>query len=310
MNKLVILLPSYIGDISYVERLIGSYNTHNIDNIPLFIVVPKPDRKVFEKFIDKNIKIFTEDEITDNLVFDNSIRGIRPGYVNQEIIKLAFWEKGLCENYFCMDSDGVFIRDFFLSDFLYDNDNPYTILVEDNELAVEPEYYKKYWFEREKLIRLIQNKIGLSDKRMLTCHGFAILSCKVLESLYLKFILPNNLTYRDLINISPYEYSWYNMWLQKDKTIPIMFREHIFKYFHHKNHHLEYLEKDITLNDISRGYIGVVINSNYSRGYGVVSYEDGNVYDLSLRDLERSLIKFINLTRRYLLLKLKRKMPV
>ncbi|WP_214044329.1 DUF6492 family protein [Methanomethylovorans sp.] len=285
MHKIAILLVTYIGDIKYVERLIPSYIKYNRDNIALYIVVPASDIKAFEKFKNYNIKLLTYESITDNLVHDNSIRGIRPGYINQEIVKLAFWEKGLCENYFCMDSDGQFIKDFYISDFMYDKNTPYTILVEDNELIVEPEYYKRHWVEREKLIRLIQKEIGLVDKRMLTCHGFAILSCKVLESLHKKYLLPKNLTYRDLLSKSPYEFSWYNMWLQKDKTIEIQFREPLMKVFHHKNHHLEYLQKGITLDDIARGYLGVVINSNYSRWDGVVSYEDGNIYELSMKEI-------------------------
>ena len=67
----------------------------------------------FQKFKESNIEIFSDESITDYLVEDDSVMGIRPGYINQEIVKLAFWEKGLCENYFCMDSDGVFIRNFF-----------------------------------------------------------------------------------------------------------------------------------------------------------------------------------------------------
>ena len=293
MHKIAILLVTYIKDIEYVERLIPNYKKYNVDKIPLYIVAPSSDIKAFEKFVGDGIELFAEESITDNLAHECSPRGTRPGYLNQEIIKLAFWEKRLCENYFCMDSDGVFVRDFYVSDFMYDDDTPFTILVEDNELAVEPEYYKKYWTYREKLIRSIQKEVGLVDKRMLTCHGFAILSCKVLESLYENYLLPNNLTYLDIMNKLSYEFSWYNMWLQKDKTIDIQFREHIFKYFHHKNHHLEYLQKGITLDDIARGYLGVVVNSNYSRWDGVVSYEDGDIYELSIKEINQLLYKII-----------------
>jgi len=285
MHKIAILVVTYIEDIEYVERLLISYKEHNADNIPLYIVVPESDLETFEKFTDEGIELLALESITNDLVHDRSVFGFRPGYVNQQIIKLAFWEKRLCENYFCMDSDGEFIRDFFVSDFMYDNDTPFTILVEDNELAVEPEYYRDYWKDREKLIRRIQEEVGLKDRRMLTCHGFAILSCKVLESLHDNYLLPNNLTYRDLLGIAPYEFSWYNMWLQKDRAIPIEFREHIVKYFHHKNHHLEYLQREVTLQDIARGYIGIVINSNFSRKYGVVSYENGDMYELSTREI-------------------------
>jgi len=285
MHKIAILVVTYIEDIEYVERLIASYRRYNVDRIPLYLVAPESDTGAFEKFVDDDIELLTLESITSDLVHDRSVFGFRPGYVNQQIVKLAFWEKRLCENYFCMDSDGEFIRNFFFSDFMYDSDTPFTILVEDNELAVEPEYYRDYWREREKLIRLIQKEVGLVDTRMLTCHGFAILSCKVLESLHDNHLLPNNLTYHDLLRKAPYEFSWYNMWLQKDRTIPIEFREHIVKYFHHKNHHLEYLQRGVTLQDIARGYIGIVVNSNFSRKYGVVSYESGDMYELPPREI-------------------------
>lgn len=295
MHTIAILLVTYIGDLEYVRRLISSYKKYNVEKIPLYIVTPATDIKFFEIFIDDTIDLLSYEIITNNLVFDNSVHGIRPGYINQEIIKLAFWEKKLCNNYFCMDSDGEFIRDFFVSDFMYDNIIPYTILAEYNELAVDPQYFKDHWFSYEKSIRLIQNEVGLVDKRILTCQGFGIFSCKVLESFHKKYLLPKNLTYIDLLIISPYEFSWYNMWLQKDNTIPIKFREPIIKCFLNKYHHLEYLEKGIKLQDISRGYLGIVINSNYSRGYGVISYDDGDVYEPTMNDIRWLFQKLLRL---------------
>ena len=294
MNKIAILVKTYIGDINYVKRLIPSFNKFNVDNIPLYIIVPKADLSSFKRFIGRNIKLFSDESITKDLVYDNSILGIRPGYINQEIIKLAFWEKHLCKNYFCMDSDGVFIRKFYISDFMYDENIPYTIIDQDNELMVDPEYFKKHWVERERSIKCIQKTIGLIDKRMLTCHGFAIFSSEVLQSFHKKYLLPNNLKYKDILRISPYEFSWYNMWLQKDKTIRIEFKTPLIKFFHQKSQHLDYLKRGITIKDIARGYIGYNINSNYSRGYGVVSYSDGDVYRLPVK---KRIINLCNLIR-------------
>jgi hypothetical protein len=251
MHKIAILLKTYLGDLKYVERLIDSYNTYNRDSIPLYIVAPSSELHEFEKFSGEFIELLSDESITSNLVHDDSVRGIRPGYINQEIVKLAFWEKRLCENYFCMDSDGVFIRNFFITDFMYNDETPFTILVEDNELKVEPEYYHNYWIGREKAIRIIQEEVGLVDKRLLTCHAFAIFSCKVLESFYINYLTSKNRTYIDLMRISPYEFSWYNMWLQKDKTIDIQIKEPIIKFFHQKAHHIEYSRKGITTEDIA-----------------------------------------------------------
>ncbi len=276
MHKLAILLKTFIGDLKYVERLIPSYCKYNIDNIPLYLIAPEADIKTFKQFEGKNIEILSEDLFKDNLATD-SVHGFKPGYINQQIIKLVFWEKDFCENYFCLDSDGEFIRGFYMSDFMYDDNTPYTILVEDNELKVEPEYYKAYWKEREEKIRQIQKEVGLVDKRMLTCHGMAIISSTVLRSFKEQFLVPNNLLYIDILEKSPYEFSWYNMWLQKTEIIPIKFREPLFKIFHHENQLKDYLRRETALEDIARGFIGMNINSNWqnSKGYNEhIRYQD------------------------------------
>lgn len=273
MHKLGFLLKTYKDDIVYVDRLIQSYKKYNTDNIPLYIVAPNNELSLFQYFSNPLIHLLSEESVTTELA-QNEINGIRPGYINQEIIKLAFWETRLCANYVCLDSDGVFIRPFRLSDFMYDQDTTYTILVEDNELMVEPEYYEEHWKGRLQLLQKIQHLIGLPNKRILTCHGFAIFSAKVLDAFKTKYLIPKSQTYLDILRESPYEFSWYNLWLQYDKTIDIHIKEPLFKYFHHKNQHAEYLLRGITLTDLARGYVGVVINSNYSRGFGVVSFED------------------------------------
>lgn len=306
MHKLVILVKSYIGDIAYIDRLIKSYNKYNIDNLPLYLVVPNSDIEKFNIFKNKFINIISEEKVSNNLVFDYSIRNIRPGYINQQIIKLSFWELFLCENYFIMDSDGVFIKNFHIKDFMYDENTPYSILAEDNELIVDPLYYKTYWVEREKLIREIQKKIDFYDRRILTCHSFAIFSTKVLKNFKEKFMIPNGLNYKDLMQISPYEFSWYNMWLQKSKIIQIEFREPLIKFFHQKSHHIEYINKGVSVEDISRGYIGYNINSNYSRNYGVVNYEDDDIYQFSKTEIASQLKILLSMVRKKIKFKIKK----
>ncbi|WP_395783326.1 hypothetical protein [Aquirufa sp.] len=103
-----------------------------------------------------NSNIFLSEELFNNKRTSDSIFGFKLGDINLEIIKLSFWELNLCENYFCLDSDGEFSSEIFLTDFMFDNSTPYSILLEDNELKVEPAYYKSYWVPPEKKIRKIQ----------------------------------------------------------------------------------------------------------------------------------------------------------
>jgi hypothetical protein len=294
-NKLVFMLKTYSKDFLYAQRLIASYRKYNTDLIPMFIVIPEIDLELFSEFKGVDIEIIAEESVTDCLVSDDSVFGIRPGYINQEIIKFAFWELGLCENYLCIDSDAEFIRDFYFADFMHDENTPFSVLVEDNELAVDPEYYTEHWIERSKLLEVIKKELGVEDRRTLTCHGMTIVSSKVMKTFKEKYLLPRGYTYIDPVKKSPYEFSWYNFWLQKDNTIPIVFREPLFKVFHNKNQHLEYLRKKITLKDIARGYLGIVINSNYSRDLGVVGYDAAKLYKVNiLTRILRKLRKYLS----------------
>jgi len=269
MSRLAFLLKSHAPDFDHAQRMVESFNEFNRENIPLFIVVPKGDLGIFAAINGPNIEIRSESELGQYLV-DEPVAGIRPGYINQEILKLAFWELGLADNYFCVDSDAVFVRPFIHEDFMFDETTPYTVLVEDNELKVEPRYYSEHWKGRETHLRHIQDLVGLNDRRLLTCHGHQVFSSQVLKSLKDDFMAPRGWSYRDLLAEAPYEFTWYNMWLQKVKVIPIEQREPLVKTFHHEGQHLEYALRGITTADIARGYVAVVVNSNFSRSWGEI----------------------------------------
>jgi hypothetical protein len=258
------LLKSYAGDFEYAQRLIASFNEFNPEAIHLYAVVPQADLELFAQFGSDTITVLPEEPLGQYLV-DHEVAGIRPGYINQEIVKIAFWELGLAENYFCVDSDAVFVRPLHRDDFMFDATTPYTVLVEDNELKVEPRYYGQHWQGREPQLRKIQQLVGLEDRRVLTCHGHQIFSAKVLRSLKEDFMEPRGWSYEDLLEQAPYEFTWYNMWLQKARTIPIEFREPLVKVFHHEEQELEYALRGVTNDDIARGYVALVVNSNYMR---------------------------------------------
>jgi len=274
------LLKSYSGDAQYARRLLKSFEKFNIERIPLFIVVPESDVNVFTEMQVSNCTVLSE-RLFEKHLAEHDVHGIRPGYINQEIVKLAFWELELAANYFCVDSDAEFIREFRVSDFMFDSGTPYSVLVQDLELAVNPDYYQQYWTTREHEFRVIAETIGLDTRVLLTCHGHTVFSSKVLKSFVSDFLVPRNWDYVDALELSPYEFTWYNMWLQKSQVISIHPREPWIKVFHSESQHLEYLMRNITIDDIARGYLGVVVNSNYSRGLGEVSASESKVTNLA-----------------------------
>jgi hypothetical protein len=264
MHNFGILLKSYDGDFDLAERLIESFNKYNPESLPMFILVPEADVHRFNRFASDTITVLSESLLGEHLV-EHEVAGIRPGYINQEIVKLSFWELGLTENYFCVDSDAVFIRPLTRDDFMYDEHTPYTVLVEDNELKVEPKYYAEHWQGREIALRRIQQEVGLNDRRLLTCHGHQVFSSVVLRSLKEEFLASRNWSYADMLEVSPYEFTWYNMWLQRTRVIPIEIREPLIKTFHHQGQALEYNFRSVKPGDVARGFVGIVVNSNYAR---------------------------------------------
>jgi hypothetical protein len=258
-----ILLKSYDKDFDLAERLIDSFNRFNPEQLQMFIVVPETDIEQFRVFESETISVLSESLLGQYLV-DHEVAGIRPGYINQEIVKLAFWELRLTANYFCVDSDAVFIRPLSIEDFMFDESTPYTVLVEDNELKSEPRYYEQHWKGREPQLRRIQEIVGLNDRRILTCHGHQVFSSKALHSLKYDFMQPRELIYRQILELSPYEFSWYNFWVQKSEIIPIMVREPLVKTVHNELQLLSLNLQGIQVEDLQRAYIGVVLNSNFS----------------------------------------------
>ena len=293
------LCKSYSGDFEYAQRMVKSFHQFKSDSIQLFLVVPENDLDQYAPLSGDFVTLLSEQLLIGNLV-DHEVHGMRPGYINQEIVKLSFWELGLAQNYFCVDSDAEFIRPFGVSDFMFDSVAPYSVLVQDLELAVEPEYYNQYWVSRETELRRIAELVGMDSRVVLTCHGHTVFSRTVLQSFVNDFLAPRDWTYADALEFSPYEFTWYNMWLQKSGVIAIHPREPWIKVFHNQSQHMEYLLRGIELSDIARGYLGVVVNSNYSRGLGVVnadsSQSDSIATYLSYPQLAATLVSKVKST--------------
>ena len=279
MEKFAFLLKTYRRDFEEAKTLFKTFQKHNRDGITLYVMLPKDDEELFKSCmagedLQNIIVLKEEDELGKHLDFSD-LSGrfesyMKNGYLNQQIIKLAFWECKLCENYMCIDSDGYFIRDFYLKDFMYDTDVPYTVLIEDNDLKADPYYYYRFWtHSREQMIPNIQREFNMEDERLMTCHGFQIFSCKVLEDFYERYMKINELSYSKVLEKCALEFSWYNLWLQKEKVIPIHPCEPLFKTFHTERQYIMTWLSGVEEVDLARSYIGIVMNSKSGvKAYG------------------------------------------
>lgn len=264
MTTLAFMLRSYGPDSAYADRLVESFRRFNFEGIHLYCVVPSEDVPLFEHLGGADVTVMGDSPFAPMFVREE-VSGLRPGYINQEIVKLAFWETGLADNYFCVDSEAVFLRPFGFADFMATDSVPYTVLFEDRDLAVEPRYHREHWTTRQESIRRIHDEVGIADPILRTCHGHQIMSATVLRSFLEEFLAPRGWTYTDALKFEPLEFTWYNMWLQKSQAIPIHAREPLVKVFHHEGHHMEYMLRGIDLTDVARGYLALVVNSNFAR---------------------------------------------
>ena len=267
---IALLLKSYGEDLAYAERLIESFHRHNIEELQLYCVVPDEDLPAFQRFSASTVSVLAESLFGTHLT-DRPVAGIRPGYINQEVVKIAFWELGLAKNYFCIDSEAVFLRNFGRRDFLAPDGFPYTVLVEDNELKSDPVYYREHWVTREASLRSIARAMDLDADVLRTCHGHQVFSSLALRSFKEDFLEPRSWTYLDALGVAPYEFTWYNFWVQKSRIIPIHQREPHVKVFHSENQHIEHILSGVRPADLARGYVAAVVNSNFSRDQGIIS---------------------------------------
>lgn len=294
-------LKTYHKDYKRAACLIESYRKYNKDNIPLFCACPKEDKHMFEPLSGKDVLIIDEKSIYQNVFSENENNNA--GYLNQQIYKLAFAERGLCANYMCLDSDALFIRDFYKKDFMYNEETPYMTLVEDNDLRADRYYNKQFWVSRREAISKIEDALDFHPYKLLTCHGFQIFSVKALLSLKREFMEKEGLDYKDIIEISPYEFSWYNLWVQKTGCIDIHICEPLFKCFHLKQQHMFYVLQGMKIEDWAKGYVGIIVNSNFGVGKG--NYDDLKIYNTMNADIPDEIIiknaKFFGKLRRGIL---------
>lgn len=256
MNKIVLYCKSYHKDIDRVDNLVKSVNVFNQDKLPFYISCPLSDLQLFKSKNWENITLIADEDIDSN----------NQGWIGQQVIKSQFWKLNLCENYLCLDSDSEFIRPFYKSDFMYTEDIPYTVIHEDKELL---EWCQKagFDFDVQESSNNDRNKVMSLFKRNGVFYDFGpspvIWSSKVWKSLFESYIEPNNLTFSDLIQYCGSEFTWYGEWLLTTNIIPIYPRQPLFKVFHYKDQYIESKQKNYTLNEFKRLYLGIILQSNW-----------------------------------------------
>jgi len=260
MEKIVLLIKSYRNHYDWTVQLIESIDKHNKDNIKVYIAVPAGDYEIFSNL---GHTVITDEEIIGSEI-DKSWNSW-PGHTKQQLVKLMFGETELCENYFWIDADSYFIRDFYINDFMYTDDIPYTTIHENKDLFswvaetnidMLKNIRSAYESDRRRVMSIFGREGKIYDW---TCPN--LWSIKVLNHMKDHYMQPNNLTYSDLLNFVSGELVWYGEYQLKTQVIPTIPAESWFKPFHYKAQMDACKQRGNTEETLAMNYIGIVMPS-------------------------------------------------
>jgi len=265
---------SYGKELHRAKRLADSVDIYNTDNIKFYVSVPQEDIEVFRKLL-KNNKCFllTDEEIIAETC---EVFGQIPGYFSrhllQQLIKLEFWRMEKSENYAWVDSDSYFIKEFKISDFMYDDKTPYTIMREFDLSAIQnswnniPKKLKERRInDRVEHIKKFKTVFGEGFNDYVFGDSTPIIwSSNVLKDLYENYLIPEKKTIFRLLSDFPCETYLYGYYLIHSNCIPVYPKQHMFKAF-------DYLDEFIVSEmmggnecSIAKEYFGICIQSNWA----------------------------------------------
>jgi hypothetical protein len=265
MNKVVLYCKSYSKDVFRAKKLLESILKYNVDNIPFYISVPESDLKLFKDTLGTSGYTLLKDE-------DISIT--KGGWIGQQVVKSQFWKLDLCENYVCIDSDCFFIKPFRVSDFMFDDETPYTICHEYKyffEFLEKHPYYEKgqnlTFNPRESFVKERLHIMELFNRTGVIYDfgpGPTIWSTKIWKSLYDNYMIYNNIEFEELISINPSEFTWYGEWLLYSQEIRLMPKGPLFKNYHYPHQYDYDKQYNYGVDKITNLYLGIGIQSIYN----------------------------------------------
>lgn len=275
------MLKTYSGDINYVARLIPSFHLHNSDGLTLYLVAPRSEAALFTRFQSSTVVLVPDEEIPTSYAKLGEVSEEVRGILNAGVAKLAFFKLDLAKNYFAIDSDMVFIRDFYSSDFLDPSGVPYFIQTQGLAQKIDPFYYERYWKHRSDALKAVAGVLQTSNPIEVCPHNSQIMSSTILSSLETEFLRVKGLDFKNLMHTALYEFFWYSTWALKQTRVATVPRDELVFMVHHQGEHLSLYNRGIRTRDLARGYLGVIVNSNWSRQYGIVDFDFPSVESYS-----------------------------
>jgi len=270
-QSIVLYCKSYRRDFLRVKRLLISLQKHNRDKLPFYISTPTADRELLLEVLGKDGQNFSYIWIADEAIIAANPRAPKdvqlgmPGGLSQAIIKAEFWRLGLADNYLCIDSDSIFIRDFGKTDFLASDGYPYTVLHQNKELfqlATNRGYAKVEQDLREEAIR-VQQLFGRQGPQYYCAPAPFIWSANVWQSLDEHYLTPKGITLWDAVTPRHPETLLYGEALLNFQAIPIRMIEPLFRIYHYDWQYYTAQRLGETEAKLKQNFLGVIYQSNW-----------------------------------------------
>lgn len=265
MEDFVLYCKSYSEDFLRLQKLLRSIKQYNIEQISFYISTPGSERALLEGIIGKQGYIWVADEDIVSANPRASLAQYRamPGGLSQQIIKAEFWRLGLAENYLCLDSDSKFIRDFRKSDFVSNENAPYTVLHQNKELFQIASNRGHYRVERDLKIEAerVQKLFGRVGPNFYCAPAPFNWSAKVWQSLDQEYLQPKGISIWDLITLDHPESLIYGEALMKYLAIPLIAVEPLFRTYHYDWQYFLMRRLGETEAKLAQNYFGVIYQS-------------------------------------------------
>ena len=229
---------TFRGDLEHFALLLASVEAHNPERIPFVVIVPDADRAAFADRFGRGR--FTC--VADEAIATEPPTGF--AWVDQQVVKLAFWRLDVAEAYLVLDADFRVLRDIATRDFV-DGDGTARIVLahephvwEDAPQAVRDALLRgaplpavsaeacRAWARaarvpapRGPLERLLKPRFRTEPQRWTRRPGAGlwmmpgpVVAHRALASLHDEFLSPGRMRASELLFAFPYEYTWLGEW--------------------------------------------------------------------------------------------------
>jgi len=210
------------------------------------------------------------------------------GGLSQQIIKSEFWRLGYSENYLCLDSDSLFIRKFYQSDFMSDDLTPYTVLHQNKELFQLAINRGQERVERD-LRGEAERVKALFDRQgpnFYCAPAPFIWSAKVWQTLEREYLNPKGMSLWELVSPQLPETLIYGEALLKYRAIPLIAIEPLFRTYHYDWQYFLLRRLGETKTKIAQNYLGIIYQSAWE-SHTQLGKSDKSFLSRSVRQVKR-----------------------